>query len=72
LLTQKQADFELLKQAFVLVQNKEHLTPEGLEKIIAIKASINNGLSEELKVNFPNIIPVDRPIVSNTVERDPN
>ncbi len=46
LLSKKRADFELLKQAFILVQNKEHLTYEGLEKIIAIKASINNGLSE--------------------------
>ena len=72
LLTQKRADFELLKQAFVLVQNKEHLTPQGLEKIIAIRASMNNGLSEELKDNFPNIVPVDRPVVENTVERDPN
>ena len=53
LLTKKQADFELLKQAYALVKNKEHLTIQGLEKIIAIKASMNNGLSEELKANFP-------------------
>ena len=72
LITQKQADFELLKQAFILLQNKEHLTPEGLEKIIAIKASINNGLSDDLKVAFPKINPVDRPVASNTVVQDPN
>ena len=72
LLSQKRADFELLKQAFALVQNKVHLTSEGLEKIIAIKASMNNGLSEELKANFPNIVPVERPVVENTIERDPN
>jgi len=72
LLSQKRADFELLKQAFALVQNKEHLTSQGLEKILAIKASMNNGLSEELKANFPNIVPVERPIVENTFERHPN
>ena len=45
LLTQKRADFELLKQAFAIIQSKEHLTRQGLEKIIAIKAVMNNGLS---------------------------
>ena len=72
LLTKKRADFELLKQAFALVQSKEHLTTQGLEKILAIKASMNKGLSDELKANFPNIVPVERPVVENTVERDPN
>lgn len=72
LLSKKRADFELLKQAFYLVQSKEHLTIQGLEKIIAIKASMNNGLSEEIKVNFPNILPVERSVILNTFERDPN
>jgi hypothetical protein len=39
--TQKRVDYELFKQALVLIQNKEHLTKQGLEKIIAIKASMN-------------------------------
>jgi len=72
LLTQKRADFELLKQAFAIVQSKEHLTKQGLEKIIAIKAAMNNGLSEELKGDFPNIIPVERPLIPNTSVPDPN
>ena len=37
------------KQAF---KNKEHLTIKGLHKIVAIKASMNKGLSDELKVAF--------------------
>jgi len=57
LISQKQADYLLFKQTFVLFNNKEHLTMEGLEKLIAIKASINRGLSEELKAAFPNVIP---------------
>jgi hypothetical protein len=42
------------KQAFKIVKRKEHLTPEGLHKIVAIKASINNGFTETLKSAFPN------------------
>jgi hypothetical protein len=63
LITNKLADYTLFKQAFELIKNKEHLTPEGFHKILAIKASINNGLSGSLKEAFPNIIPVQRPIV---------
>ena len=40
-----------------LMSRKEHLTIEGLHKIVAIKASLNLGLSEELKVAFTNVIP---------------
>lgn len=61
LITQKQADFELFKQVVEMLSHKEHLTPEGIQKIIAIKASVNLGLAEELKVAFPNTIPVPRP-----------
>jgi hypothetical protein len=43
----------LFKQAYQLIVNREHLTPEGLRKIISIKASINKGLSEPLKEAFP-------------------
>jgi hypothetical protein len=44
---------------------KRHLTLEGAQEIMAIKASMNNGLSNELKTAFPNtIIPVERPKVS--------
>jgi hypothetical protein len=48
LITQKWSDFELFKKAVDLVERKEHLTPEGLEKILSIKAVLNNGLSEDL------------------------
>jgi hypothetical protein len=32
-----------------IIKCKEHLTIEGLQKIVAIRASMNKGLSEELK-----------------------
>jgi hypothetical protein len=41
LITQKRADYELLKQVFELIKNKEHLTIEGVRKIVNIRASMN-------------------------------
>ena len=52
--------------------NKEHLTPEGLRKIVAIKASMNLGLSEKLKSAFPDVVPVPRPIVEPSKTIDPH
>ena len=73
LLTQKAADLILFKQAMELVNNKTHLTVEGLNKIINIKASMNLGLSDNLKLEFPNFIPVERPIINiGDVNLDPN
>lgn len=43
-----------------MLNKKEHLTKEGLSKIINIKASINLGLSDVLKQFFNNNIPVLR------------
>lgn len=63
LLTQKRADFELFKKALELISRKEHLTEEGLTKILSIRASVNNGLSDDLKIAFPSIISVKRPQV---------
>jgi len=54
------------------MQKKEHLTPEGLSKILNIKASINKGLSDKLKESFSNINPVLRPEVKNREIKDPN
>ena len=72
LLTKKYADYELFKQAFMLILNKEHLTMEGLRKIVSIKATMNRGLSEELKAAFPKIIPIARPLVKNQKIQDSN
>ena len=71
LITQKWNDYQLFQQALMLIQNKEHLTMEGLSKIVAIKASMNTGLSDELKAAFPDITPVQRPNVLNCRIKDP-
>jgi len=73
LLTQKAADLLLFKQAIKLVNDKAHLTVEGLNQIINIKASMNLGLSDMLKLEFPEYTPVERPVINNdNVLLDPN
>lgn len=65
LITQKLGDYLLFREVVELMNNKEHLTEGGLNKIVSIKASINRGLSDELKAAFPQCIPVMRPIMVN-------
>lgn len=72
LITQKQADYILFKQALELVHRKQHLTSEGLQKIVNIRASMNNGLTEVLTESFPNVTPISRPLVLNQEIKDPN
>jgi hypothetical protein len=61
LLTKKYADFMLFKEVVSLMKQKEHLNLGGLKKILAIKASINLGFSNQLNEAFPDIVPVLRP-----------
>lgn len=63
LLTQKAADLLLFKQAVKLVNDKAHLTVEGLNRIVNIKASMNLGLSDMLKSEFAGYTLVERPII---------
>ena len=72
ILTQKAADFLLFKQAVKLVNNKAHLTVEGLNQIVNIKASMNLGLSNMLKSEFDGYTPVERPVIDYNVILDPN
>jgi hypothetical protein len=53
------------------MEKKEHLTIEGVQKIINLKASVNKGLTDELKIAFPKTIPIQRPLVVNQIIRDP-
>jgi hypothetical protein len=61
LITQKFSDYKIFKLVFELIKQKKHLTQEGFQVILSLKASFNNGLSEELKIVFLNIIPSLRP-----------
>ena len=63
LITKKRADLNLIIMVNDIMKRKEHLTQEGLIKIISIKASMNRGLSEKLKSDFRDVVPVERPLV---------
>jgi LAGLIDADG endonuclease len=54
------------------MKNKAHLKTEGIKEIINIKASMNLGLSDELKSNFINTVPVQRPTIKTTNIPDSN
>lgn len=72
LISKKQADYLLFKEVILMMQRKEHLTQEGLEKIVSIKASLNLGLAgPHLTKAFPNIKPVKRALVEDITISDP-
>ena len=54
-----------------MMQQKEHLTQKGLERIVSLKSPLNLGLSDLLKENFSNIVPAIRPLVVDQTIRDP-
>lgn len=70
LLTLKAADL-ILKQVVNLIKDKAHLTPEGLKQIVNIKASMNQGLSNMLKLEFKGYSPVERPVINTENIPDP-
>lgn len=73
LITQKQGDFKLFQRVFnIIMLDRGHLTKEGLYKIVAIKGSMNLGLSDELKKAFPDLVASARPIVKYQKINNPN
>jgi len=62
-LSKKGVDFKLFKEIVYMLNNKEHLTLEGLKKILSLRASLNLGLSEQLKLDFPDLAVIPRPSV---------
>jgi hypothetical protein len=63
---------ELFKQTIEKINRKEHLTTEGLQKIVNLKASMNfEVLSDNLLSAFPNTVAVSRPTVKDPVIYDP-
>ena len=71
LITEKSADFALFMEVYNIIISKQHLTETGLRKIVARKASMNNGLSLALTSVFDDVTPVNRPLVLNKIIKDP-
>jgi hypothetical protein len=72
LITQKKADYLLFKQGIELLNLKAKSSIEGIREILSLKASMNTGLSETLKIQFPTILPERRPLVCFQGIPDPN
>ncbi len=71
LITNKRADYLLFKQAVSLIAAKKHLSQEGFKELLAIKASLNQGLSSKLQEAYPGIVPFPRPSVDTQIISDP-
>lgn len=56
LITKKAKDFLCFKKAIFLIKNKEHLTKQGMLKLVSLKALMGKGLTNELKTAFPDLI----------------
>jgi len=53
--------FSIWVQIVNLLNDKKHLTLAGLQQIVSLKATLNFGLSENLKQEFPNLSILERP-----------
>jgi hypothetical protein len=72
LITKKRADYVLFKQVVELMEDKQHLNEKGLQDIVNIRAAINLGLSDKLKLAFPKTKVAIRPNFEFKGEIDPN
>lgn len=61
----------LFKQAVEFIAAKKHLSREGFLELLAIKASLNTGLSNKLQEAYPGIVPFPRPSVDSLIISDP-
>lgn len=66
LMTKKRAEFELFKEVVRMMNNKEHLTTEGFQRVLSIKAYMRNGLTEALAETFPDVVPVSNPSLTKS------
>lgn len=63
LISNKLADYTLFKEIVLIMQDKGHFTESGLQEIVNRRATLNFGLSDTLKKEFPFTKPVSRPII---------
>jgi hypothetical protein len=71
LITEKQNDFKIFK-SILNILDKNCIDKIDLIQIIRWKASLNKGLSKDIKILFPNIIPIKRPTNLPIANIDPD
>lgn len=62
----------MFKEVVILMSNKAHLSIGGLNQIINLKASINLGLSDLLKLEFKDFSSIEKQIINTNNIPDPN
>lgn len=71
LITAKLTDFLLFKGAVDLIVKKEHLTEEGINKLMSIRVSMNKGAvlfnDGGLLRDFPNLEVIPRPVITTSL-----
>ena len=72
LITRKLEDYKIFKKVFIIMKKKEHLTLEGIKKIVYLKSKFNNGLSLKLKEDFSEILFLKKLNRSELKIEDPN
>ena len=72
LLSQKRTDFEIFTKIIEIIKLKNHLTAHGLQEVVNLKASLNLGLSDKLKISFPKTVVSPRTTVVFEAIPDPN
>ena len=82
LITRKLEDYKIFKKVpartscgavFIIIKKKEHLTLEGIKKIVSLKSNFNNGLSLNLKEDFSEILQIKKWKRSELIKiEDPN
>lgn len=70
--TKKLVDYLLFRKVVMMMKRREHLTVEGLQKIVNIRATLNKGLTPILKDAFPSSVPVPRPLQVENERRTPS
>lgn len=66
LITKKSKYFLWFKKAIFWIKNREHLTKEGLLKLVSLKALMGKGLTNELKAAFPDLVPANELGISDS------
>ena len=71
MLTQKGADFILFSKAVHLINLKTHLNFDGFSHIVSLRASMNKGLTSNLKQEFTKRTLIERPLITNQTIKNP-
>jgi len=72
LTSKKKADFLLFNEVINLMNNGEHLSKEGIVKILSYAGPMNKGLSEKFHTEYPGISLAQLPVVESPQSLDPN